>query len=117
MSGGFGAARAAAYDAAARQAQRQQFLGMDAYQRHRKMVQDLITYYGGQLPAGGQVCGWPWLEAVGTTVVQVVACRPCDTIRTFTLLLGPFCCPSHAPLPLLYCAPPSPAGSPRQERP
>ena len=69
MSGGFGAARAAAYDAAARQAQRQQFMGLDAYQRHRKMVQDLITYYGGQLPAGGQVGGWetwgPWMGGVG----------------------------------------------------
>jgi hypothetical protein len=43
---GFNAVQAAAYDAAARQRHRQQFLGMSAYDRHKKMVHDLATYYG-----------------------------------------------------------------------
>lgn len=57
---GRGAALAAAYDSAARQRQHQQFLGMNAYDRHRKLVHDLVAYYGAHLPAGGQVgaaCG------------------------------------------------------------
>ena len=28
--------------------------GMNAYDRHKKMVHDLVAYYGGQLPQGGQ---------------------------------------------------------------
>jgi hypothetical protein len=52
---GFGAARAAVFDASSRQQQRQQFMGMNAYDRHKKMVHDLITYYGGKLPQAGQV--------------------------------------------------------------
>lgn len=51
---GRGAALAAAYDSAARQRQHQQFLGMNAYDRHRKLVHDLVAYYGAHLPAGGQ---------------------------------------------------------------
>lgn len=51
---GFGAARAAVFDASSRQQQRQQFMGMNAYDRHKKMVHDLITYYGGKLPQAGQ---------------------------------------------------------------
>lgn len=31
--------------------------GMNAYDRHQKMVHDLVTYYGGQLPQGGQASG------------------------------------------------------------
>ncbi|PSC75724.1 FRA10AC1 like [Micractinium conductrix] len=55
MSGfGFGAARAAAYDAAGRAQQRQLFMGMSAHDRHRKMVHDLVAYYGAQLPSGEQ---------------------------------------------------------------
>lgn len=52
---GFGAARSAAFDAVARQQQRQLFQGMSAHDRHRKMVHDLVAYYGGQLPQEGQV--------------------------------------------------------------
>lgn len=52
---GRGAALAAAFDSAARQRQRQQFMGMNAFDRHRKLVHDLVAYYGAQLPAGGQV--------------------------------------------------------------
>lgn len=53
---GRGAARAAAADAAARAQQRQLFMGMNAYDRHRKMMADLARYYGMQLPSGdGQV--------------------------------------------------------------
>ncbi len=52
---GRGAALAAAYDTAARHNQRQQFMGMNAYDRHRKLVHDLVAYYGAQLPSGGQV--------------------------------------------------------------
>ncbi|KAL4419431.1 hypothetical protein ABPG77_006358 [Micractinium sp. CCAP 211/92] len=51
---GRGAALAAAYDTAARHNQRQQFMGMNAYDRHRKLVHDLVAYYGAQLPSGGQ---------------------------------------------------------------
>ncbi|KAL4444099.1 hypothetical protein ABPG75_011836 [Micractinium tetrahymenae] len=51
---GRGAALAAAYDSAARQRQRQQFLGISAFDRHKKLVHDLVAYYGAQLPAGGQ---------------------------------------------------------------
>jgi hypothetical protein len=54
---GFGAARSAAYDAVSRQQQRQLFQGMSAHDRHRKMVHDLVAYYGGQLPREGQVRG------------------------------------------------------------
>lgn len=58
---GHGAARSAAYDAAARQQQRQLFMGMNAYERHKKMVHDLVAYYGGQAPQGGQVRPLPCL--------------------------------------------------------
>ncbi|KAL4855321.1 hypothetical protein ACK3TF_004070 [Chlorella vulgaris] len=51
---GFGAERAAVFDASSRQQQRQQFMGMNAFDRHKKMVHDLITYYGGKLPQAGQ---------------------------------------------------------------
>lgn len=31
--------------------------GMNAYERHKKMVHDLVAFYGGQLPQGGQASG------------------------------------------------------------
>lgn len=52
---GHGAARAAAADAAARAQHRQLFMGLNAFDRHKKMMADLVQYYGVQLPAGGQV--------------------------------------------------------------
>lgn len=50
---GLNSANIAALDAAARQRQRQQLLGLNAFDRHKRFVHDLVSYYGGQLPPGG----------------------------------------------------------------
>ena len=84
MSGfGFGAARAAAYDAAGRAQQRQLFMGMSAHDRHRKMVHDLVAYYGAQLPSGEQVRAWArvgWEGGAGGRQRRqpgTASCPPC----------------------------------------
>lgn len=45
---GFAAAQAAAFDAAGRAQQRQLWQGMGAYERHKRMMHDLATVYGGR---------------------------------------------------------------------
>ena len=47
----FNAAHLAALDSAARQRQRSELMGMNAYDRHKRFVHDLVTYYGGTLPS------------------------------------------------------------------
>jgi len=47
----FNAAHLAALDSAARQRQRSELLGLNAYDRHKRFVHDLTTYYGGTLPS------------------------------------------------------------------
>ena len=45
---GFAAAQAAALDAAVRAQQRQLWQGMGAYERHKRLMHDLATVYGGR---------------------------------------------------------------------
>ncbi len=59
---GFNALQAAAYDAAARQRHRQQFQGLSAWDRHKKMVHDLATYYG-RWVCGTQQGAWPGCQS------------------------------------------------------
>jgi len=47
----FNAAHGAARDSAARQRQHSELLGLNAYERHKRFVHDLTTYYGGTLPS------------------------------------------------------------------
>jgi protein FRA10AC1 len=51
----FNAAHLAALDSAARQRQRSELMGLNAYDRHKRLVQDLITYYGGTLPSSDKI--------------------------------------------------------------
>lgn len=48
---GHGAAQRAAYDAVGRQRQRRELLGMNAADRHRRLLADLARLHGGELPA------------------------------------------------------------------
>lgn len=47
------ASHIAAVDAAARHRQRSELLGLNAYDRHKRFVHDLVTYYGGKIPESG----------------------------------------------------------------
>ena len=49
----FNAAHIAAIEATSRQRQRTELLGLNAFDRHKRFVHDLVTYYGGNLPERG----------------------------------------------------------------
>lgn len=51
---GFNAEHLAAVDAAARARQRAEFRGLSAFERHKRLIHDLTTYYGGTLPSSQQ---------------------------------------------------------------
>lgn len=52
---GFNAAHSKALDEAARRRYNQQYRGMNAYDRHKKMVHELVNYYGGSIPGSSSV--------------------------------------------------------------
>ena len=47
---GLNTTRNAAFDAVHRQQQRQDLLGLSAFDRHKKLLAEYMAYYGGKLP-------------------------------------------------------------------